>query len=106
MKTVMRHNFYKSLGRVLAPGKNSEEQLEAAMGMMSELMALEISPKVQKFFLMARTKPWMYDVFNLIKERKEKDAYEQRETKSASRRQGYIDPAAEFFDLVKGHDGT
>ena len=106
MKTVMRHNFYKSLGRALAPGKNQEEQLEKAMETMTELTELELSSNLQKFFMMASKKPWMYDVFHLIKERKQKDAYEQRETKSASRRQGYVDPAAEFFDLVKSHDGT
>jgi len=106
MKVVMRHNFYKALGRALAPGKDKEGQLAAAMETMSELTELELSSNLQKFFMMASKKPWMYDVFHLIRERKQKDAYEQRETKSASRRQGYRDPAAEFFDLVKSHDGT
>lgn len=105
MKIVMRHAFYKMLGRTLAPDKNKEEQLEACMEVLGELMELEMSPKLIRFFLLCKTRPWMYDVFDLIKERRKKSAYEQR-TKGAPKRQGYEDPAAEFFDLVKTHDGT
>jgi TorA maturation chaperone TorD len=105
MKAVLRHAFYKALGRALAPNEIHDDQLAAAMEVIAELSDLKLSNKVQRFFLVARRKPWMYDVFKLIQERKQKDAYEQRESKSASRRKGFEDPAAEFFDLVKGHDG-
>jgi len=106
MKITMRHAFYKALGRVLAPDQNSKDQLKAVFEVINELQELELSSKVERFLLLCRKRPWMYDVFDLIKERKMKDAYEQRKTKSVSRRQGYVDPAGEFFDLVKDHNGT
>jgi len=106
MKAVLRHAFYKALGRALVPRARPDDQLAAATELIAELSDLELSSNIRRFFFAARTRPWMYDVFELIQERKKKDAYEQRETKSASRRQGYVDPAAEFFDLVKGNDGT
>lgn len=106
MKATMRHSFYKAVGRVLAPHANEEEQLEACMKAVGELSDLELSPTVMKFLMHARTRPWMYDVFKVIRDNKRKTAYEQREGKSAPRRRGFEDPAAAFFDLVKTHDGS
>lgn len=106
MKATLRHSWYKAVGRVLAPHGNSEEQLEACMRVVGEIAELNLSREVEDFFLRAKIRPWMMDVFQLIRDKKKKDAYEQREPKGAQRRRGFEDSAAEFFDLVKNHDGT
>lgn len=99
MSSLLRNSFYRRLGVVLAPRKDPEGQLTAAMEVINQIDELNLSHELQSFFERCKTKPWMLDVFKLLKDRKRKTAYEQREAKGV--RQRYQDPAAEFFRIVK-----
>src|SRR5262245_24826284 len=92
-----RNMFYKAVGIAMCKKGTREEQLSAAMNVINELDDLVLSKEALRFFELCKTTPWLLDVFDMIAERRKR---EPRESKSAEDRPK--DPAAEFFDIIRG----